>query len=239
MHDCDKLAQVASTISETSVDTVVNFISSSGKANETQNKILAYFRSQVRNIIRTILDDTGDDSALWMIVEECYCQSIERNGALRSDPYYSQKKASNTRSEAWAGFWIKALHACPDGPTLFYPPATMVAIEKDGLCYPPKLIGTSDMISLGLNNKYAMVSVMSQAQHVESRIDILRLPMATSIGSLSLKLLLQTILSHRPALCSFPRGVWVRGTCTRYAGALATYQIKRSGWGRVRLFADS
>lgn len=88
MHDCDKLALVARTVSQTIMDNVVASIPSLRRANKTQKNILAHFRSELDNVVRKGLSGGGDGGALWMIVEECFTQSIRSNGALHSDSYY-------------------------------------------------------------------------------------------------------------------------------------------------------
>lgn len=117
--------------------------------------------------------DSGFDS------EEYY----DHENRLEIDEDYAAFRiGSERRSEAymkkrqdWVDFWIRALNNSPNGPTLFYPPASLHD-KSISLNVPKYLFRTFDAASSGRNDQSTIASTASKYKSQDrTRTDILSL----------------------------------------------------------------
>ncbi|KAJ0418665.1 hypothetical protein BJY00DRAFT_314815 [Aspergillus carlsbadensis] len=103
---------------------------------------------------------------------EAYYQHQER---LYSDEGYAkahlaryEREAEQERrqKEEWIGFWVQALSRCPDGPTLFYPPASRQPQCKLKMV-PRYLFRTFDHAISGRNDG----DIIASSESISSRSD--------------------------------------------------------------------
>lgn len=83
-----------------------------------------------------------------------------------------ERKCDNERreNEEWIRFWVQALGQCPDGPTLFYSPASQLTYPA----VPRYLFRAFDNESSGRNDQYVVASAESiSAMPLRSRVDLL------------------------------------------------------------------
>ena len=90
-----------------------------------------------------------------------------------------RREGRKREEQSWVDFWVLVLNRCPNGPTLFYPPASyevklqMIATTD----IPQYLFRTFDRWSSGRNDDNIVASIASITESLEeSRKDLLSLP---------------------------------------------------------------
>ncbi|KAL2782331.1 hypothetical protein BJX66DRAFT_345955, partial [Aspergillus keveii] len=90
--------------------------------------------------------------------------------------YKREAEQERSEKEEWIGFWVHALSQCPQGPTLFYPPAGRRP-ECNLAEVPHYLFRAFDHKSSGRNNQNIIASTESITTRWEhSRVDLLSRP---------------------------------------------------------------
>lgn len=98
-RDTSSLADIVVSMHHTTEDLVAAHISSLGKHNPEIQKLLSYFKPQLRAIVGGVLSTKGDGGPkLLSILEECYMQSLDDSGALCCDRYFSTLKEAALQS---------------------------------------------------------------------------------------------------------------------------------------------
>jgi hypothetical protein len=101
-------------------------------------------------------------------VDEDYAAAFQVKAKRRSE-------ARRKDRQGWIDFWIRVLNNSPDGPVLFYPPASLHGVSLD-MDTPQYLFRTFDVSSSGRNDESVIASMASTTGSQESsRIDILSL----------------------------------------------------------------
>ncbi|KAF4993921.1 hypothetical protein FDECE_13272 [Fusarium decemcellulare] len=99
-----------------------------------------------------------------LIVDEDYAEDWRR--ILRKNPD-SEITAREQEERDWISLWVRAVSRCPDGPTLFYPPAASNVAQsidspfKNAARY---LFRAFDRKSSGTNNDDVVASTMSKSE---------------------------------------------------------------------------
>jgi len=115
-----------------------------------------------------------------LAIDDDYAKAMGERTARRRDE-------RERKEQSWIDFWVLVLHVCPNGPTLFYPPASdevnlQVLATTD---IPQYLFRTFDSKSSGTNNDNIVASIASVTESPEeSRTDLLSLPKDEAIGML-------------------------------------------------------
>ncbi|PVH77967.1 hypothetical protein DL98DRAFT_550369 [Cadophora sp. DSE1049] len=115
-------------------------------------------------------------------IDEDYARAMEEQRERR-------RKEREREEQGWINFWVLILHRCPDGPTLFYPPAspevTIHLLASADI--PQYLFRTFDSKSSGINNDKIVASIASiriTQSPQESRKDLLSLPKLEALDML-------------------------------------------------------
>jgi hypothetical protein len=90
-----------------------------------------------------------------------------------------RREERKREEQSWVNFWVLVLHRCPNGPTLFYPPASYeVKLQMFATTdIPQYLFRTFNGKSSGINNDNIVASIASVTESLEeSRKDLLSLP---------------------------------------------------------------
>ncbi|KAH9213134.1 hypothetical protein DL95DRAFT_367320 [Leptodontidium sp. 2 PMI_412] len=98
-----------------------------------------------------------------------------------------RREGRKREEQSWIDFWVLVLHRCPNGPTLFYPPASYeVKLQKFATTDVPQyLFRTFDRKSSGRSDDNVVASMASITESPEeSRKDLLSLPKDEAIGML-------------------------------------------------------
>lgn len=113
---------------------------------------------------------------------------IDENYAKAMEDQMERRREERKREEqSWISFWVLVLHGCPNGPTLFYPPASDKVKSKilATTDIPQYLFRTFDGKSSGRSDDNAVASIASVAElPEESRKDLLSLPKDKAIDML-------------------------------------------------------
>lgn len=165
--------------------------SSDDQSGSTLSKMLSHFDKQIKEIVRVVLNDTGNRDLLLKVAEECYNQVTCSSGKLDANNYFHRQR-SEQRSEAqkkethsWRAFWVRVLNNVPGGPTLFYAPAGFPVHSRDvDTDVPQYLFRTYDEASSGWNSACEITSIASDSSSGTSRIDILALEPRQATGLL-------------------------------------------------------
>lgn len=102
-------------------------------------------------------------------VDEGYAEAESMREQRKSK---QRDKDQRSTHRAWIGFWVRMLHGCQDGPTLFWPYPADVGI-KDLPEVPRYLFRAFDDSSSGRSDKNAVASSVSIYHEDLSRIDLL------------------------------------------------------------------
>ncbi|KAI1451403.1 hypothetical protein F4805DRAFT_463829 [Annulohypoxylon moriforme] len=102
------------------------------------------------------------------------CQTLEE---YLDEEAERKREIESKKRQDWIGFWVEVLHGCPDGPTLFYPPASRtIEMPTNHLTdTPPYLFRTFDRDSSGINDDDVIASMASDLTPERSRNDFLSL----------------------------------------------------------------
>ena len=98
-----------------------------------------------------------------------------------------KREEREQEEQSWIDFWVLVLHRCPDGPTLFYPPASReVKLQTFATTDMPQyLFRTFDEKSSGRSDDNVVASMARVADSPEeSRKDLLSLPKDQAIDML-------------------------------------------------------
>jgi len=102
-----------------------------------------------------------------------------------------RREERKREEQSWIDFWVLVLHGCPNGPTLFYPPASYeVKFQMFATTdIPQYLFRTFDGKSSGRSddNIVALMASITESSE-ESRKDLLSLPKDEAIDILYIHL---------------------------------------------------
>ncbi|TEY44646.1 hypothetical protein BOTCAL_0349g00120 [Botryotinia calthae] len=103
---------------------------------------------------------------------------MDKDSAKYMDKKIEQGQEARVREERrWIEFWVLVLSRCPDGPTLFYPPANhevkLHVLRNEDT--PRYLFRTFDTDSWAKSNNSVVASIASEYNRYDSRIDLLSL----------------------------------------------------------------
>jgi hypothetical protein len=101
-------------------------------------------------------------------IDEDYAAAFQEEALCRVK---TRMRLHEKDTRDWIDFWVRALHNAPNGPTLFYPPASQHHQSLD-LHVPGYLFRTFDARSQGTNNEMAMMSLaITKSPHRGTRTD--------------------------------------------------------------------
>ncbi|KAF5875133.1 uncharacterized protein Bfra_003586 [Botrytis fragariae] len=106
-----------------------------------------------------------------LLIDQNYAKSIEEQTQHR-------REEREREEELWVDFWVFVLGRCPNGPTLFHPPANHeIELHMLGTAdIPHYLFRTFDTMSSGKNDNSVVASLASvHKPPYDSRIDLLSL----------------------------------------------------------------
>lgn len=114
-----------------------------------------------------------------LAVDEGYAKTMGERMERRREEREREK-------QSWISFWVLVLHGCPDGPTLFYPPASSeIKLQMPTTRDTPRyLFRTFDKNSSGTSNDNIVASRASVKLPKESRKDLMSLPTGKAIKML-------------------------------------------------------
>ncbi|KAF4470446.1 hypothetical protein FALBO_2652 [Fusarium albosuccineum] len=98
------------------------------------------------------------------IVDEDYAEDWRR---IPRENLQSEIRAREQEKQVWINFWVRALSRCPDGPTLFYPPAASDVAQS--IDWPFQnvaryLFRAFDRKSSGTNDEDVVASTMRKSE---------------------------------------------------------------------------
>lgn len=104
-------------------------------------------------------------------VDEGYAEAESMREQRKSK---QRDKDHMSTHRAWVGFWVRMLHGCEDGPTLFWPYPANHGIE-DLPDVPRYLFRAFDDSSSGKSDEHLVASSTSMHQKEDSQVDLLSL----------------------------------------------------------------
>jgi hypothetical protein len=86
-----RLTDIVQSFNSASEDYILARLASIGKQAANVQHLLAHFDSEIKSIVRDVLENTTDVGIIfWKVLEKCYNEAVSNGGALHSDDYHNE-----------------------------------------------------------------------------------------------------------------------------------------------------